>query len=213
MTAPGRCAPADHRHTGSKTETAPGVRLRRQDAALRPQQRRGGADFWPTPATLIDALIHHVLPTLPPGAIWECACGDGRLADAMRAAGRPVVASDLHDVTMIDFLQDDPPVRDCFAAIVTNPPFNALDRFMARGLHLMDAGRTKALVLLIRNDALMTSRRVDMLNRAAFVLGCNWRARWIADSTGQPRWAFSWLIWRADHHGPPITLRLRVRAA
>jgi hypothetical protein len=46
---------------------APSIDPRRQDAALRPQPSRDGADYWPTPASLIGALIAHVLPTLPAG--------------------------------------------------------------------------------------------------------------------------------------------------
>ena len=67
---------------------APSIDPRRQDAALRPQPSRDGADYWPTPASLIGALIPHVLPTLPAGPVWECAAGDGRLAAAMRDARR-----------------------------------------------------------------------------------------------------------------------------
>jgi hypothetical protein len=182
----------------------------RLDAALRPQPRRQGPDAWQTPASLIDALITYVLPTLPMGIIWEPAAGDGRLADAMRAAGREVVATDLRG-DRLDFLRDDLPAPRRFAAIVTNPPFNRLDEFIARGLHLMDLRTTQSLVLLARYDATMTSGRVDALNRAALELGCNWRARWIENSRGQPRWAFKWVVWRVDYHGPPLAPRVRLR--
>ena len=183
----------------------------RQDAALRPQPKRKGPDVWPTPATLIDALIRHVLPTLPGGIIWECASGDGRLAGAMRQAGRKVITSDIRDHGRSDFLRDDPPLPGHFAAVCTNPPFNSLDAFITRGLHFLDCGRCQALVLLVRDDALMAGGRVDVLNRAALSFGCNWRARWIPESTGQPRWAFTWVVWRADHQGPPVALRVRLK--
>jgi hypothetical protein len=181
----------------------------RTDIALRPQPKRLGADRWPTPVSLIDALIRHVIPTLPPGPVWECAAGPGDLATALRNAGRHVVASDLHGDSdrCIDFLHDDPPAHD-LAAIVTNPPFNQLDAFIVRGLHHLDRAATQALVLLLRHDAFMAAGRVDALNRASHVLGCNWRARWIPLSTASPRWAFSWVTWRADRCGPPITLRV-----
>ena len=67
-------------------------------AALRPQPARDGADFWPTPLCLSDALVRYALPSLhslPPSPVWECAAGDGRLVAALRAAGRTVFASDL----------------------------------------------------------------------------------------------------------------------
>jgi hypothetical protein len=184
----------------------------REDAALRPQPRRHGADAWQTPASLIDALITHVLPTLPMGSVWEPAAGNGRLVEAMRAAGRQVVASDLH-CDGLDFLYDTLPAPGCFAAIITNPPFSRLDEFIVRGLRLIDSGATQSLVMLVRYDATMTSGRVDVLNRAALELGCNWRARWIENSTGQPRWAFKWVVWRADYRGPPLAPRVRQRTA
>src|SRR4051794_33616684 len=173
-----------------------------KDAALRPQPKRHGADVWPTPVSLTDALIIHVLPSLPEGIIWEPAAGDGGLATALRHAGRQVAASDLLS-DGLDFLSDKPPTEDRFSAIITNPPFNRLDEFIARGLQLMDGGNTRSLAMLLRNDAMMASGRVEVLNRAALTLACNWRARWIPDSHGQPRWAFTWVNWRDDHPGPP----------
>jgi hypothetical protein len=67
----------------------------RDPASLRPQPRRNGADFWPTPSCLIGALTGRVVPILPQAPIWECAAGDGRLSLALRAAGYRVVASDI----------------------------------------------------------------------------------------------------------------------
>ena len=64
-------------------------------ASLRPQPKPDPCALWPTPPCLTWALITHVLPRLPQGPIWECAAGDGRLADAMRGAGRVVHASDI----------------------------------------------------------------------------------------------------------------------
>jgi hypothetical protein len=69
---------------------------RRDRAALRPQPARNGTEFHPTPDPLIDALIEYMLSLLPlEPAIWECAAGDGRLASAIAATGRHVVATDI----------------------------------------------------------------------------------------------------------------------
>jgi hypothetical protein len=185
-----------------------GARSYQTDAALRPQPRRSGPDLWPTPPSLIRALINHVVPRLPDGPIWECAAGQGDLAAALGNAGRQVIASDLHGGRSVDFLQSDPPARP-LAAIVTNPPFFALDAFIARGLRHLDEDAAESLVLLVRDDALMAGGRAAALNRAAFMLGCSWRARWIADSTQSPRWAFTWIVWHAGSGGPPVTVRVR----
>ncbi len=42
-------------------------------------------DNYPTPAWVIDALAEHV--HLRDRIVWECACGDGYMAEALRAAG------------------------------------------------------------------------------------------------------------------------------
>jgi hypothetical protein len=185
------------------------ARRRKDPAALRPQPRRAGPDFWPTPSCLTAALLQHVLPTLPCGPIWEPACGDGRLVDAMRSAGREVIASDLYSDPSVDFLCAPPPAPGHLASALTNPPFNQLDAFLARGLALLDAGVTESLVLLWRHDAFMADCRVDALNRAALIVSCNWRARWIPGTTTSPRWICGWVTWRADYAGPPASLYVR----
>ena len=134
------------------------------DAALRPQPARTGPDLWPTPWCLIRAMIDDVLSTLPPGRVWEPAAGDNQLAEAMRSAGREVVAS---DILSLNFLIDIPPGN--FAAIITNPPFSLLDPFLDRALSLLDAGTTQSAVLLMRLrwDHLTAKGRTRALNRAA----------------------------------------------
>lgn len=162
---------------------------------LRPREGRAGPDFWPTPDSLIDALLGHLLPRLPNGPVWECAAGDGRLAGAM-ARTRRVIASDLYPQGSSmprDFLTVEPPAPGTL--VVTNPPFNAADAFIARGLALLDAKAIEGLVLLLRHDHLTAASRVAWLNRATLEMHCNWRPLWIEGSTGQPRWSFAWITW------------------
>jgi hypothetical protein len=115
-------------------------------AMLRPQPGRDGPDFWATPDDLIAAFIKHVLPLLPPDrAIWECAAGSNRLAAAIAHAGRRVFVSDKYptdDLPLRDFLTTRPPAPDTIAA--TNPPFNILNEFLARGSELLDEGLARA---------------------------------------------------------------------
>jgi hypothetical protein len=144
-------------------------------------------------------LVADVLPQLPPGPIWEPAAGDGRLAEAMRAAGRSVLGS---DVLTRDFLTAAPPID--IAAIVTNPPFNRIDAFIKRALAHLEGDVTDAVVLLMRWDHLTARRRTGPLEGAAEIRVCPWRPRWIEGSTISPRWSFAWVTWRRDHHGPPV---------
>jgi hypothetical protein len=185
--------------------------IRRDPASLRPQPRRDGHDFWPTPPCLTRALTHNVLPCLQPTLVWECAAGDGRLAQAMRAAGYTVIASDIaprgEGIEGRDFLRDQPPQAAPVA--VTNPPFNRLNQFITRGLQLLDHGQITGLVLLVRWDALTAGGRADALNRAAGVLTCCWRPVWVVPSSGGGRWSNAWVWWLQGHTGPPVSRWLR----
>jgi hypothetical protein len=183
----------------------------RDPASLRPQPRRDGYDLWATPRCLTDALIKHVMPDLPTAAIWECAAGDGRLAQALRAAGYTVLASDIEPraegIERRDFLSGEPPPSSFIAA--TNPPFCAIDRFLARGLHLLDNGLIAGLVLLVRCDTLTAATRADAFNCAAGVLTCCWRPVWVEGSKGNGRWSNAWVWWLPHHPGPPAAHWLR----
>ena len=157
-----------HRSGAIKARAAALLPWVRDPASLRPQPARSGTDYWATPQCLTRALADEVLPSLPPAPVWECAAGDGRLANAMRAAGRVVVASDIEprgpDIERRDFLHD-PPL--CGQIALTNPPFSALDSFIARGLQWLDTGKLAGLVLLVRWDALTAACRAGAFHRAA----------------------------------------------
>jgi hypothetical protein len=203
-------APAAAGDTGPPRPPQMSGRDSRQDPALRPQPKRHGPDCWSTPECLLNALTTEVLSGLPTGTISEPACGDGHVANAQRVVDRHVVATDLY-TDGIAFSHNSAPAPGHFGVICTNPPFDRQDPFIARGLHLLDTAITRSLVLLVRNDALMTSGRIEVCNRASSMLGCCWRPRWHRHSTGHPRWAFTWVVWQADFAGPPTSRRIRRR--
>jgi hypothetical protein len=89
-----------------------------------------------------------VLPVFGPALpVWECAAGDGGLADAIAAAGYEVIMSDVNPqrpgILRLDFLKDPPPNSACGGVAVTNPPFAGSglgDQFIARAVALVDSG-------------------------------------------------------------------------
>lgn len=95
--------------------------------------------------------LRHV--TLPPGLVWEPACGAGHLCRALEARGRDVVASDIYDwgwpCQVRDFFTYDA-APSGVTAIFTNPPFRrgvALP-FVRHALRLMaPVGGTVAMLL------------------------------------------------------------------
>lgn len=98
--------------------------------------KRKAADFYPTPADVVYALIQKMELTPGPN-VWICdpACGEGDLADVFKALGFPVDASDLRHTGYgeggIDFLN--PPDDRFFfrhELLVTNPPFALAEEFI-----------------------------------------------------------------------------------
>ena len=102
-----------------------------------------GPDFFPTPPWATQALLDYERFV---GAIWEPACGDGAMAQVLRARGYRVRASDLYDrgygEAGIDFLS----AAETSDNIVTNPPYNAAEGFVRSGL----SNTRKKLALLLR---------------------------------------------------------------
>jgi len=188
-------------------------------AARRPAPRRQDMDLWPTPADLRAALIMKVLPVLPSDlTIWECAVGDGALVDALRAAGRDVIASDVvrqrDGFLQLDFLTDRPPAGSRGSLLITNPPFAGSglgDQFLDRTMVLLDSGHLAGAVFLQRADAGGTDGHAAIFNRAVAEFTCCWRPVWIPGTPGGGRWWFSWLVWLATRGGPPVNTRIRRR--
>lgn len=128
-----------------------------------------GPDFFPTPPWATFALIDN--ETFE-GNIWECACGNGAMSKVLEETGRSVSSSDLYDRGYgdigIDFLDGDRRADN----IVTNPPYNSAENFVANGVKL-------------------AKHKFALLLRLAFLEGAN-RARTIFTECPPSRvWVFS----------------------
>ena len=110
-----------------------------------------GADFFPTPPWATFAFIDNEKFN---GEIWECACGDGSMSRILEQTGQPVRSSDLYDrgygEAGVDFLHATRTANN----IVTNPPSNCAEGFVASGLKL-------------------SRRKFALLFRLAFLEGAN----------------------------------------
>lgn len=81
--------------------------------------KRNHLDHYPTPDWATDALLDRVSFE---GGVWEPCCGDGRMADRIKARGYQVCSSDIADYgygEVADFLCQNRNVEN----VVTNPPF------------------------------------------------------------------------------------------
>jgi len=92
-----------------------------------------GPDFFPTPRWATFALIDNE-PFK--GSIWECACGDGAMSEVIAEAGYTVESSDLYDRGYGERGHDFLTSRRRATNIVTNPPYNSAEGFVATAIRL-----------------------------------------------------------------------------
>jgi hypothetical protein len=128
-----------------------------------------GPDFFPTPAWATYALIDNERFK---GTTWESACGDGAMSRVLETGCERVVSSDLFDRGYgeggVDFLSVNRRVDN----IITNPPYNSAEAFVAAGVR-------------------QANKKVALLLRLAFLEGAN-RARTIFNDFPPSRvWVFS----------------------
>jgi hypothetical protein len=173
-------------------------------------------DFYPTPAWVVEALAEHV--ELAGKNIWEPACGDGRMAEALKALGAAGVhATDIADygfpgTRRLDFLTatSAPPGID---AIITNPPFGSQAKlavkFAETGLRQIIGDAVLALLLPIDFDCGVTRRHLfaDCSAFAGKIILLD-RIVWFANpdpSKAAPKENHAWFLWtHAPHDGARI---------
>jgi len=159
-----------------------------------------GPDFFPTPRWATFALIENEKFS---GEIWESACGDGTMSRVLEQTSQPVRSSDLYDrgygETGFDFLAPQWSTDN----IVTNPPYNCAEGFVASGVK-------------------HSNRKFALLLRLAFLEGAN-RANtifakipparvWVfseritfypsgIEPKGSGTTAYAWFVWDKDAPG------------
>lgn len=209
-------------------------------AAARPANRKSAShgeagyerrahDFYPTEPWVTRALLAAV-EFAPAGkskadtVIWEPACGDGRMALPLVAAGYQLISSDIADwgygESGVDFLDSasgefvgswlreirevaDP--RATLDAIVTNPPFDQAVLFIGRALQLTQPGGGKVAILQRHEfDAPRSNHALFNTRPFAAKLVLPRRPRWSDEpDTASPRFPYAWYLWDWTHSGPP----------
>lgn len=176
-----------------------------------------GPDFYPTPAWATHALCE--VETFD-GPIWEPARGDGAMTEIFRQRGYEVAASDLYNrgygETGLDFLTADRRV----ANIITNPPYNAAEGFIAAALRQADC----KVALLLRLAFLEGTSRGAGLFKASppsrvhvFSERVTFAPAGVTLSNGGTT-AYAWFVWDKAASGPttlswiPTGLRRRFSA-
>lgn len=159
-----------------------------------------GPDFFPTPAWATYALIDNEEFK---GEIWECACGDGSMSKVLEKAGNKVISSDLYDrgygEAGHDFLKT---IRKA-DNIITNPPYNCAEGFVASGVR--QANRKFALLLrLAFLEGANRSKTIFSINPPSKVWVFSERITFYpqgVEPKGSGTTAYAWFIWDKNHSG------------
>lgn len=162
-----------------------------------------GPDYFPTPRWATFALIDNEKFS---GDIWECACGDGAMSEVLKQTGQKVASSDLyrrgygesgHDFVTSTRVADN---------IVTNPPYNSAEGFVAAGVKLAK----KKFALLLRLAFL------EGANRANTIFSKSPPSRvWVfservtfypagADVKSSGTTAYAWFVWDSGASGTEL---------
>lgn len=160
-----------------------------------------GPDFYPTPRWATFALIESEKFT---GDIWECACGDGAMSDVLAETGSTVRSSDLYDRGFGERGHDFLTTERRAPNIITNPPYNSAEGFVASGLRRAQGkfalllrlafleGANRANTIFHRSPpsrVWVFSERITFYPKGAVVAGSGTTA-------------YAWFVWDRDHSGP-----------
>lgn len=167
-------------------------------------------DFFPTPPWATRALLERL--DLVPGfassvmfsRCWEPACGAGHMSDVLAESFRQVYASDVHDYgygyAVGSFTGVGLDVAVCKEQphwIITNPPFNLAEDFLARALREARSG----VALLLRTawvDGEGRYERIFSRHAPHLVLQFAERVPMVAgqwDPDASTATAYAWFVW------------------
>ena len=159
-----------------------------------------GPDFYPTPKWATYALIDNERFQ---GDIWECACGDGAMSGVLAETGSEVDSSDLYDRGFGEIGHDFLNTQRRRQNIITNPPFNSAEGFVATAIRQAQS----KFALLLRLAFLEGANRAHTIFRAhppSRVWVFSERITFYpkgAKIAGSGTTAYAWLVWDRNHVG------------
>ena len=113
------------------------------------KEEREEHDYYATEPKAVELLLEKesFSPT-----VWECACGEGHIAEVLKNQGYDVVCSDIYDrgyedTEIIDFLKVTSVATCSRMDIITNPPYKFAKEFVEKALEISAEGTKIAMFL------------------------------------------------------------------
>jgi len=154
--------------------------------------KRRAHDFYPTPPDVTVALLDLIRPILHPNStIWEPACGEGDMQNAITDRGFTVIGTDIQNG--FNFLTMEPPFD--YDWIITNPPFTSSEAFIRRAY---DTG--KPFCMLLKSQYWHSARRFSLFRECVpdIVAPLTWRPDFLFKEEGKhgsPLMDVMWCVW------------------
>lgn len=165
-----------------------------------PREGREEDDFYPTPLLATIAFMQQESKFIGP-KVWECACGTGEMAEAIKSFGHEVVSTDLVDRgygEVGDFLSATEPMAN---QIITNPPFNLAVKFIEQALGNFEVDY---FALLLKSTFWHAKTRYPLFQKyqPSAVYPLLWRPDFLG--RGRPTMEVAWTVWDRKRQGQTI---------
>jgi hypothetical protein len=142
-------------------------------------------------------------PDIDGQVLFEGHCSEGDMVEVMKSSGYSVTATGLQQG--VDFLTE--PLHAC-DWIITNPPFNLADKFIARC-----AEHGKPFALLLKAQYWHAAKRYEIFQSTppAVVCPLTWRPDFLFKSgkRGAPLMDVIWCVWNPQHKGGTLYCPLK----
>jgi hypothetical protein len=186
------------------------VRLDHSCQVQRHTHAERGLDLYETPSVAVEALLR---VEKIPRRVWEPAAGKGAIVRVLRDHHHEVTASDVHDYGGLDFVGDllaQTKMPGGCEAVLTNPPYQIAEPFVARALEL-----APLVVMLLRLAFMESERRCRILEERGLArvhvfrkrLPMMHRDEW-AGRKANSGMAFAWFVWIRNYVGPTFIDRI-----
>jgi hypothetical protein len=172
---------------------------------------RADRDFYATSPDALEALLR-VFDLPKDKFVWECAAGNGHLAEVLSNFGYNVFASDIverdYPLNKQDFLKCEGPIH---ANILTNPPYAKALEFVKHALTIIRTGNY--VIMFMRIQFLEGQKRYKELFNAnsglKYVYVFSERAKCarngLAEEFGKASAvAYAWYVWQKGYHDEPV---------
>jgi hypothetical protein len=138
--------------------------------------------------------------------IWECACGEGHLSEAIKKQGKEVVSTDLiargYGGCNVDFLKQE---SGYGCDIITNPPYKYAQEFCEKAIELT----SNKVAMFLKLTFLEGQKRKKFFEKyppkTVYVYSSRRKCALNGnfDTTGSSAVAYAWFIWVKGYTGKP----------